>query len=401
MFEIGISRIRRRPPAGSPRGGGFTLVEMLVVIFIVAVLVALLLPALGAARASARRAECQSNLRQIGMGLQKHAETNRGAFCSGAFDWQRDGAVTQHGWVADMITLNINVGEMLCPSNPAKLAEAYKQLMESNFPDQVTICNIPIKGDPPEVLPDGSKTGAPCFLMIDSATAATYPPNSPARRALVEGDVYEAGFNTNYVPSWFLVRSEVIIEEEAGDMVYAGDHENKWEDEHDDDLSCAAGNKWRNSTAGPLTQVRLDRGLYPAPAVPLMGDGASSLQLLNVPMGDQSAGTAMVPNMTRGPVRKSDGQEVDFTSDQTKSGPGGWYEVWNKNVIQDYTQYAPVHGGVANILFADGGVRTFKDADGDGALNNGLLGPNNIEIGSEDVVSRWSLSAPKLSTVSP
>ncbi len=50
----------------------FTLVELLVVIAIIGVLVALLLPAIQAAREAARRAQCQNQLKQIGLAMQNH-----------------------------------------------------------------------------------------------------------------------------------------------------------------------------------------------------------------------------------------------------------------------------------------------------------------------------------------
>jgi prepilin-type N-terminal cleavage/methylation domain-containing protein/prepilin-type processing-associated H-X9-DG protein len=60
------------------RSGGFTLVELLVVIGIIALLIAILLPALARARESARRSACLSNLRQLGQAFNLYANQYHG-----------------------------------------------------------------------------------------------------------------------------------------------------------------------------------------------------------------------------------------------------------------------------------------------------------------------------------
>jgi prepilin-type N-terminal cleavage/methylation domain-containing protein len=67
---VSIRQNRRKP-------GGFTLIEVLVVVAIIGLLVAVLLPSLSRAREQARVAVCRSNLRTLGQSLVMYADANR------------------------------------------------------------------------------------------------------------------------------------------------------------------------------------------------------------------------------------------------------------------------------------------------------------------------------------
>ena len=82
MNETEFMRTRRDRASGDTRNlrrfGGFTLVELLVVISIIALLMAILLPGLSRARSQAQRVSCGSNLRQLMAAWLMYADDNNG-----------------------------------------------------------------------------------------------------------------------------------------------------------------------------------------------------------------------------------------------------------------------------------------------------------------------------------
>jgi prepilin-type N-terminal cleavage/methylation domain-containing protein/prepilin-type processing-associated H-X9-DG protein len=77
-------------PAGQPaiKRGAFTLIELLVVIAIIAILASILFPVFGRARENARRSSCQSNLKQISLGVLQYVQDYDERFPQGSSSTQ-------------------------------------------------------------------------------------------------------------------------------------------------------------------------------------------------------------------------------------------------------------------------------------------------------------------------
>ncbi len=263
---------------------GFTLIELLVVIAIIGILVGMLVPAINLARAAARSAQCQNNLRNFGQGLHAIATASaRGKFCTGNFDWANDGAVSDYGWVADMVDNGILPGELLCPTNPARASATIEEVL-SRSPVS-TLCGIDPAGKVAQLLPDGTKLTGACRDIVEGSLAA-----GDARREVVIKKLIEKGYNTNYAASWYLVRTAVNLDD-AGNPA-----KSKTE------ATCTASIFSLNATVGPLDQRRVDTSRLSSSTVPLIGDVASKGTLSLDLSADLTAGSPLAMTLFGGPA---------------------------------------------------------------------------------------------------
>lgn len=83
----------------SRRNGGFTLVELLVVIGIIALLVSILLPALNKARMQAGAVKCQSNMRQLMLAVNTYVAENKSQMPWCNWGGVNDNTVYPYGWL--------------------------------------------------------------------------------------------------------------------------------------------------------------------------------------------------------------------------------------------------------------------------------------------------------------
>ena len=353
---------------------------MLVVISIIAVLMGLLFPAVQAARESSRQAACKSNLRQIGMGLSVNAD-KFGAYCSGAFDWNNDGAVTEVGWVADLVNAGIPVGSMLCPSSPCLISATYNDLITTD-PTTLSTC-VDHLGSQPSSLPDGTQVVNPC-RQIATGTYSTSGGATLTRQQVVQNLIYNKHYNTNYTATWWLVRSGALLDAN-GNLTTTS-------------TGCTASLTSRSSTIGPLRRSQADTASVSSSFLPLMACGATSGMLSQTVAPTVAAGTPMAVSFTAGPVQNPSMLALPpFPTGTPQTGAGGWWSSWNVT-IQDFRGFGTVHRGTCNILMADGSVANFSDNNGDHLLNDGFIanGSNGfadstVELPPDQIYSRWSL----------
>jgi len=126
--------MKPRANRNQSRKRGFTLIELLVVIAIIALLAAILFPVFSRARENARRSTCQSNLKQLGLGLIQYSQDNDECFPKGpvvnAPDWNMNRG---SGWGGPVYPYVKSAQVYVCPSdtkapnNNPQISYAYNQ----------------------------------------------------------------------------------------------------------------------------------------------------------------------------------------------------------------------------------------------------------------------------------
>lgn len=351
-------------PAPKPQRQGFTLIELLVVIAIIAILASLLIPAVMAARESARSAQCKNNLRQFGIGLHVFSTNDpQGRYCTGAYDFRRDGCPDTWGWVANLVNGGMgNVNKMQCPSSTLKGSEKLN--------DMIGVTNT------------SNKDSCPPARLLDGvcSTWGTGTAGTAARLAQV-AKLLEQGYGTNYASSWQLVRSGPKT---------------------DGSGNTIAGLKGLGGSLGPLTISRVENSGLASSLIPFMGCGApgdvSEAVLTNDIPGYMLAGERLAESFNDGPAYW-DGTKVVLMPTGTNvldstvtdlpdfAGNPGTVATDGKLWLQDTRDWFAWHGTgkqkTCNILMADGSVISVTDTNNDSYFNPGFPVPTGGSGGND------------------
>ncbi|QDT36352.1 hypothetical protein [Stratiformator vulcanicus] len=360
--------------------------DLIGIVIATSLLFAIGAPAIYRSQNYVKTIKCTNQLRQVGVALHVVSINDpKERFCTGAYDYRRDGCPDEIGWVSDIMDLGAFEEPVLCPNTKSRGGVTLNDL-------------IGVQGQPVEpLLPEeqyGQLSVGRCEPFLhggvdpESAKDDLLPPGSAARRDHV-ADILKANYNTTYVPSWFLTRWSIRTDyDREGNLI----------------VSKEGPVTDRRGSTGPVRRRDLETSTISSNATPWVCDGSTSAKKDRRLIADLSetlsAGDPLSATQTGGPVYWNADRKVfiplmpgtvlvpanrkdeklkpfclDELPDEENPGDGGMdQKLW----LQDTRQWAAEHYGgseakqVGVILMADGSAKTISDVDGDGRLNPGF-----------------------------
>jgi prepilin-type processing-associated H-X9-DG protein len=299
---------------------GFTLVELMVEIAIIGTLVSLLLPAVQAARDAARRAQCQSIIRQLGLAVHNFADTKKVLPSS-----IRPSGLTPLPRIAGLTVL-------LPFFEQGARYDLYDQTKNWSAPENTALTNqrinileCPSSPDPERL--DGLPEGSPWTATIGAPT--DYSPTIYVDIRLKDAELVDkGGKNEKGSPGLGMLAYNIVSR--LADVTDGLSHTIMYAE--------SAGRPFlyrKGQLMGPLTEYRVNGGGWCRPASDISIDGSSA-------DGTTDVGPCAI-NCTNG---------INFADTPF---PHPYY-----NTIGTSEPYS-FHPGGANFCMGDGSVRWISD----------------------------------------